>query len=120
LRPNKDGAEEPEGPAPFVYEQDRALSGGMEDVKTFYGQDRIVWETQGQVYDRSLEVLGASDRGIVMFRRMLAEQIDRVERGEEPTVAVVRDPAKNAMIRFESATRPEADNEEHVFSALGR
>jgi hypothetical protein len=31
---------------------------------------------------------------------MLAEQIDRVERGEEPDVAVVTDPANNECITF--------------------
>ncbi len=116
LRPSKDGAIEPEGaPTYFIYEPDRPLKHGLDELRTFYGQDRVVWETQGTVMDRSLEVLGASDRGIVMYRHMLAEQIDRVERGEEPTVAVVRDPAKNTMIVFESATRPQADNEQHVF-----
>lgn len=72
-------------------------------LETFYGQDRVVWETQGVIADRSLENLGASDRGIVLFRRMLAEQIDRVERGEAPTVAVVRDPAQNECIRFDAS-----------------
>src|SRR4029078_13136261 len=111
---------EPAGaPAPFVCEPDRPLDHTMEMLRTFYGQDRVVWETQGGVFHRSREVLGASDRGIVMYRRMLAEQIDRVERGEEPTVAVVRDPAKNDIIVFASATRPVADNEEHVFSPVG-
>jgi hypothetical protein len=41
-----------------------------------------------------------------MFRRMLEEQISRVERGEFPTVAVIRDPKKNESISFESTTRP--------------
>ena len=121
LHPSKDGTLEPEhATTPFVYEADRPLKHTMDELNTFYGQDRVVWETQGPVFDRSLEVLGASDRGIVMYRRMLAEQIERVERGEEPTVAVVRDPAKNAMIAFESATRPYVDGEQHVFASVGR
>jgi 5,5'-dehydrodivanillate O-demethylase len=120
LHPSKDGAVAAEGATtPFIYEPDRPLKHTMDELNTFYGQDRVVWETQGKVFDRSQELLGASDRGIVMFRRMLAEQIDRVERGEEPTVAVVRDPAKNAMITFQSATRPEVDNEAHVFARVG-
>ena len=77
-----------------------------------------MWETQGAVSDRSKETLGATDRGIVMFRRMLEEQIESVERGEEPNVAVVRDPAKNTVIAFESATKPRAgSDEQHVFVA---
>jgi len=99
----------------FEYSPDEPLGDGAKALETFYGQDRIVWETQGEIFDRSLEVLGASDRGIVMFRRMLAEQIDRVERGEDPTIAVVHDEASNAMIKFASATRPRYDDERHVF-----
>jgi 5,5'-dehydrodivanillate O-demethylase len=75
-------------------------------LDTFYGQDRVVWETQGVIADRSNEVLGASDRGIVMYRRMLSEQIDRVVEGKDPTVAVVRDPAHNVCIEFQNQTRP--------------
>jgi len=77
-----------------------------EPMADFFTQDRVVWETQGPIADRTHESLGASDRGIVLFRRMLAEQIDLVERGEEPTVGVVRDPERNFIIEFESATQP--------------
>ena len=76
------------------------------DLSTFLMQDRVVWETQGAVADRSRETLGASDRGIVLFRRMLAEQIDLVEAGGDPTIAVVRDPARNQCIEFENQSRP--------------
>jgi hypothetical protein len=51
-------------------------------------------------------VLGASDRGIVLYRRMLFEQIDRVERGEEPTIAMVRDPKQNDVITFMPGSLP--------------
>ena len=74
------------------------------DISTFYGQDRVVWETQGVVTDRSVETLGATDRGIVLFRRMLAEQIDRVESGEEPNAAIVRGPEDADMITFDVST----------------
>jgi 5,5'-dehydrodivanillate O-demethylase oxygenase subunit len=91
---------------PYVIETDPpGLTVETVDLRTFYGQDRVVWETQGLVADRTREVLGASDRGIVLFRRMLAEQIGRVEEGDEPTIAVVRDPAKNVCIEFESSGR---------------
>jgi 5,5'-dehydrodivanillate O-demethylase oxygenase subunit len=118
LRPSKDGATSSSTEqTPFEYSAEKPFTYGEDDLQTFYGQDRVVWETQGVVFDRTKEILGASDRGIVMYRKMLAEQIDRVERGEEPTVAVVRDEAKNKIIAFESATRPTADNEEHMFVA---
>ncbi len=61
------------------------------------GQDIMCWATQGEIADRHLEKLGASDVGIILFRQLLKEQIERVERGEEP-MNVFRDPAKNQII----------------------
>ena len=66
-------------------------------LTTFNAQDGMAWETQGPVTDRSKELLGASDRGVVLYRKLLREQILAVERGEEP-VGIVRDPAKNEAI----------------------
>jgi 5,5'-dehydrodivanillate O-demethylase len=90
---------------PYVIEPDPPHY-TLEDIDQtdFYGQDRVVWEAQGTIADRSVETLGATDRGIVLYRRQLAEQIDRVERGEEPNVAVVRDAAQNACIEFNRTT----------------
>ncbi|HLG68931.1 MAG TPA: Rieske 2Fe-2S domain-containing protein [Chloroflexota bacterium] len=78
-----------------------ADSKGPSAAVAFYAQDAMAWETQGEVFDRAEEHLGATDRGIAMFRRLLAEQIDLVERGGEP-MALVRDPARNEMISFDS------------------
>jgi 5,5'-dehydrodivanillate O-demethylase len=63
-------------------------------------QDSMAWETQGPITDRTQEHLGAADRGIVMLRRLLKEQIDLVAKGGEP-MGVVRDPAKNKIIHFD-------------------
>jgi 5,5'-dehydrodivanillate O-demethylase oxygenase subunit len=63
-------------------------------------QDSMAWETQGPITDRTQEHLGAADRGIVMFRRLLREQIDIVQKGGEP-MGVVRDPARNEIIHFD-------------------
>ena len=41
------------------------------------GQDIMVWATQGRIADRTVEHIGGSDRGIVLFRQMLKEQIRR-------------------------------------------
>ena len=54
-------------------------------------QDHMAWETQGPIADRSLENLSYSDRGIVLYRRVTMENIEKVQRGEDP-LAVVRDP----------------------------
>ena len=91
--------EQPEDPP--IEPQEQWLADGEYDLTGFYGQDRMAWETQGAIYDRSQEHLGATDRGIILFRQLLAEQITVVERGGEP-LALVRDPAKNQIIEFES------------------
>lgn len=61
------------------------------------GQDIMAWISQGTVADRSLENLGATDRGVAMYRRMLKREIKKVEDGLDP-IAVVRDPMKNERI----------------------
>ncbi|HTE84625.1 MAG TPA: Rieske 2Fe-2S domain-containing protein [Dehalococcoidia bacterium] len=54
-------------------------------------QDMTMWETQGPIVDRTVEHLSWSDRGIVMYRRLLREQIEQVQMGLDP-LAIVRDP----------------------------
>lgn len=66
-------------------------------LDTFGAQDGMAWETQGPICDRSLENLGTSDRGIVLYRRMLKEQILAVQQGQEP-LGIIRDPKKNEVI----------------------
>jgi 5,5'-dehydrodivanillate O-demethylase oxygenase subunit len=68
-------------------------------MDTFPSQDAMAWETQGPVFNRSREHLGASDTGIVLFRQLLMDQIARVRRGEDP-MALVRDPARNTVIEL--------------------
>jgi 5,5'-dehydrodivanillate O-demethylase oxygenase subunit len=62
-------------------------------------QDRAAQESQGTIYDRSTEHLGATDKGVILLRRLYRESIEAVERGGDP-LGVVRDPAKNEMIRL--------------------
>jgi 5,5'-dehydrodivanillate O-demethylase len=93
---------------PYTYIPEMRRPDGEYDLQSFFSQDQMAQETQGAIYDRTHENLGTSDRGIVLFRKMLAEQIDRVEKGGEPSVAVVRDPAKNGMIDFPNITSPVA------------
>jgi 5,5'-dehydrodivanillate O-demethylase len=70
-------------------------------LDSFPCQDGMAWETEGPLFDRSQEHLGASDRGIVLFRKLLSEQIAIVEHGGDP-MALVYDPAKNEVIDLES------------------
>jgi 5,5'-dehydrodivanillate O-demethylase oxygenase subunit len=63
-------------------------------VDTVSGQDMMVWVTQGPISDRTTERLGTTDKGVILYRGLLEEQMQKVERGEDP-MAVVRDPARN-------------------------
>ena len=60
-------------------------------VDTANGQDHMAVVTQGEIARRDLEHLSASDVGITLYRELLMEQIERVERGEEP-MNVYQDP----------------------------
>ena len=64
---------------------------------TANGQDHMAVVTQGSIARRDVERLGMSDVGIVLYRELLVEQMERVERGEDP-MNVRRDPAENEII----------------------
>lgn len=63
------------------------------------GGDIMAWVTQGPIADRSRELLVSSDSGLVVLRKLLEEQIARVEDGLDP-MGVIRDPAENTVISF--------------------
>jgi 5,5'-dehydrodivanillate O-demethylase len=60
-------------------------------------QDMLAWPAQGPIVDRSVERLAGSDRGLLLYRRMLLEEIEKCERGEDP-INVFRDPSDNEYI----------------------
>jgi 5,5'-dehydrodivanillate O-demethylase len=91
---------------PYVYDPEMKTPDGEFALDSFFSQDQMAMETQGAIYDRTQENLGISDRGIVLYRRMLLEQIKRVEDGLEPSVGVVRDAQRNRMIDFPGITSP--------------
>jgi len=99
--PSDDGAEvvQAEADIPVAYFPDGLLPDGERVLSSFPTQDQMAWETQGAIFDRSRELLGRSDRGIVMFRNLLRQQIEAVRAGKEPA-GVIRDPALNDVISF--------------------
>ena len=68
-------------------------------LDNFASQDHMAWETQGAVANREREHLGEADRGIIMFRKLLSEQIAAVQNGADP-VGVNRDPRKDEIIEL--------------------
>ena len=67
---------------------------GLVDAPGIGPQDHMAWVGQGPISDRTREHLVTSDKGVVLYHDLLLEQIDRVERGEDP-LGVIRDPAVN-------------------------
>src|SRR5207248_5548039 len=90
---------------------------GEYDLTNFINQDHMAWETQGPIYDRGNEHLGASDRGIAMYRQMLREQIEIVQQGGEP-MGLVRDPARNQIIEIAAIAPGEPEEDEDSYSVV--
>jgi len=61
------------------------------------GQDMMAWVTQGSVAERDLEKLGDSDQGVILFRRLLRDQLAVVAAGGDP-MNVFRDATANKCI----------------------
>jgi 5,5'-dehydrodivanillate O-demethylase len=70
-------------------------------IETVLGGDMMAWVTQGPLTPRSQEALGVSDRGIILYRNMLSDAIEAVERGEDPP-AIIRDPEKNKVLTWKT------------------
>ena len=61
------------------------------------GQDITAWVTQGAIADRSQERLGESDKGIILYRKMLRDQLRILEDDGQP-MNVFRDAGNNVRI----------------------
>jgi 5,5'-dehydrodivanillate O-demethylase len=64
---------------------------GQHIVDYVEGQDIMAWVTQGPAPDRSREHLGKGDTGVILLRKVVFENIEKVQRGEDP-LGVLRDP----------------------------
>ncbi len=61
---------------------------------TIQKQDFIAWISQGPISDRTGEHLTATDQGVILYHKLLFENINRVEQGLDP-MGIIRDPAVN-------------------------
>jgi 5,5'-dehydrodivanillate O-demethylase len=62
-----------------LYEPDGRLF-----VDITFNQDYMAWITQGRIANRSKEILGQSDVGIILFRKQLRQQLRVVADGGDP------------------------------------
>ncbi len=67
-------------------------------------QDDAVISSQGLVADRTQERLGASDKGIILYRKMLKRAIEAVKKGKDP-IGVIRTAKQNVDIHFDTWKR---------------
>ena len=66
------------------YEPPRFDGDGQPILDYILAQDMLMWEAQGEIVDRTEELLGRTDVPIDLMRRMLDEQIQLVEQGKTP------------------------------------
>ena len=78
----------------------KTVADGWWGIESF-SEDRIIQESQGVVFDRTREQLGASDRGIVILRGMMREAIKALDEGLDP-INVLREPGM-APIRVDAS-----------------
>ncbi len=81
----------------FTYEVPFRDEQGEFIMDNIDGQDMMAWITQGPIADRSRENLGASDKGVAMYRRTLRREMKKVQQGLDP-MGVLRDPTRNQCI----------------------
>jgi 5,5'-dehydrodivanillate O-demethylase len=67
-----------------------------------HDQDRVAQESQGEIYDRSKEHLGASDQGVILLRNLIKESIDAVRQGKDP-FWILRAAEQNEKITFDAS-----------------
>jgi 5,5'-dehydrodivanillate O-demethylase len=72
-------------------------------------QDFIAWLGQGVIADRSKEHLGESDRGVILIRKRLLDDINAVAAGNDP-MAIIRDSEVNHRVHLPIIERPAAKN----------
>ncbi len=89
----------PHGPeneprANMIYDYPCIHPDGKIVVESVGAQDMMAWITQGPISLREAERLGTSDKGVILYRSVLMEQMEKVARGEDP-MGVIRDPAEN-------------------------
>ena len=80
---------------PLLDEQGRYI------VSYTFNQDYMAWINQGptKIAERNYEKLGESDKGVILFRKLLKEQMKVVEEGNDP-MNTFRDPEKNVSIEL--------------------
>ncbi len=97
IRPGDGSA--PRKDVPVVHEPIEYDELGRVFADVIVKQDEMAWVGQGPISDRSTEHLATSDQGIMIYRKVILENLAKIARGEDP-MGVIRDPEKNESIRI--------------------
>ncbi len=81
---------------PYKYPPDRLHPEARFTLASVRNQDHMAWETQGPIADRTVEHLSYSDRGVHMLRKLMKDEIARVQQGLDP-MGLIRDPNHNMI-----------------------
>jgi len=68
----------------YGIDRDVQRNSTMTGIHGFAAQDQAIQESMGPTVDRSRERLGTSDTAIIATRRLLLQEIQALQRGEEP------------------------------------
>jgi 5,5'-dehydrodivanillate O-demethylase len=115
----------PKGREPYVQERVPSWASPIRDengnfiVSHVINQDIVGWVGQGRIADRTQENLRSSDIGIAEMRKRFFADLEKVEKGEDPS-GIVRDAAAARCIALPDVMRqynvegvPLADYAEH-------
>lgn len=81
----------------YVHEWDMPDEQGRPQLDMGTVQDNLIFVAQGEIADRTKERLGDTDRGIILYRKLLKEQMEIIADGGQP-MNVFRDPERNISI----------------------
>jgi 5,5'-dehydrodivanillate O-demethylase len=94
-----DGVQVPQQDPVPAYQMPYLKDDGTFDVSLIIQQDMMAWVTQGTIADRTSEHVGASDRGVMLYRKVFEENLRRIEAGEDP-MFIYRDAAHSGSINI--------------------
>jgi len=75
----------------ILFDEDGKL---IRPVDRILQQDIVAWVAQGPISPRTEEHLSAGDTGVILYHKLLNENMDRVARGEDP-LGTIRDARAN-------------------------
>jgi len=71
----------------YLIDREKQRHTNMTGIHGFASQDQAIQESMGPMADRTLERLGTSDNGIIAMRRLLLQEVRKLQQGQVPLAA---------------------------------